>query len=44
LLSNASLFFIKPVWSKKASSPTKLAELMGLGIPVFSNSGVGDVD
>jgi glycosyltransferase involved in cell wall biosynthesis len=44
LLSHASLFFIKPVWSKKASSPTKLAELMGMGIPVFTNSGVGDVD
>ncbi len=43
-LSNASLFFIKPVWSKKASSPTKLAELMALGIPCLTNSGVGDVD
>jgi len=44
MLSNASLFFIKPVWSKKASSPTKLAELMALGIPCITNSGVGDVD
>lgn len=44
MLSDASLFFIKPVWSKKASSPTKLAELMGMGIPVFANKGVGDVD
>ncbi|HAN00603.1 MAG TPA: glycosyltransferase [Marinilabiliales bacterium] len=43
-ISQASLFFIKPVWSKKASSPTKLAEIMGLGIPVVTNSGVGDVD
>lgn len=44
LLSEASLFFIKPVWSKKASSPTKLAELMSLGIPCLTNKGVGDVD
>ena len=43
-ISNTSLFFIKPVWSKKASSPTKMAEIMGMGIPVVTNSGVGDVD
>ncbi len=43
-LSNASIFFIKPVFSKKASSPTKLAELMGMGIPVVCNSDVGDID
>lgn len=43
-LSNASVFFIKPAWSKKASSPTKLAELMGMGIPTITNRGVGDVD
>jgi glycosyltransferase involved in cell wall biosynthesis len=43
-ISNASIFFIKPAYSKKASSPTKLAELMGLGIPVITNRGVGDVE
>ncbi|MGE4287463.1 MAG: glycosyltransferase [Salinivirgaceae bacterium] len=43
-ISNASIFFIKPAYSKKASSPTKLAELMGLGIPIIANSGVGDVE
>ncbi len=43
-ISQASIFFIKPAWSKKASSPTKLAEIMGMGIPVITNSGVGDVD
>ncbi len=43
-LSSASVFFIKPAWSKKASSPTKLAELMGMGIPTITNRGVGDVD
>ncbi|NLA23844.1 MAG: glycosyltransferase family 4 protein [Bacteroidales bacterium] len=43
-LCKASLFFIKPVFSKAASSPTKLAELLGMGIPVICNSGVGDID
>ncbi len=43
-LSNWSLFFIKPVYSKKASSPTKMGELLSLGIPLVCNGGVGDVD
>jgi glycosyltransferase involved in cell wall biosynthesis len=38
------LFFIKPLYSKKGSSPTKLAELLACGIPVITNQGVGDVD
>lgn len=38
------LFFIKPVFSKKASSPTKMGELLALGLPVVTNTGVGDVD
>ncbi len=43
-ISDWGLFFILPVFSKKASSPTKLAEFLAMGIPVISNSGVGDVD
>lgn len=43
-LSNWSIFFIKPLYSKKASSPTKMGELLGLGIPLVCNAGVGDVD
>ena len=43
-LSNTSIFFIKPVFSKKASSPTKLAEILGMGIPVICNADVGDID
>ncbi|NTW32565.1 MAG: glycosyltransferase family 4 protein [Bacteroidetes bacterium] len=43
-LSQISIFFIKPVFSKKASSPTKMGEIMGMGIPIICNSGVGDVD
>lgn len=39
-----SIFFIKPTFSKSASSPTKQAELMAMGIPIICNSGVGDTD
>lgn len=42
-LSNASIFFIKNSFSKKASSPTKMGEVMSMGIPLICNSGVGDV-
>jgi glycosyltransferase involved in cell wall biosynthesis len=42
--SNYSLFFIKPCYSKKASSPTKHGEIMAMGIPVITNAGVGDVE
>lgn len=42
-LSHWSIFFILPVYSKKASSPTKMGELLGLGIPLICNDGVGDV-
>jgi glycosyltransferase involved in cell wall biosynthesis len=40
-ISNASVFFIKNSFSKSASSPTKHAELMGMGIPVICND-IGD--
>lgn len=43
-LSNISLFFIKPVFSKQASSPVKMGEILAMGIPIIANSGVGDVD
>lgn len=42
-LSTYSVFFIKSCFSKQASSPTKLGEIMAMGIPVITNSGVGDV-
>ncbi len=38
------LFFIRSSFSKTASSPTKMGELLAKGIPVIANSGVGDVD
>src|SRR5690606_12731701 len=40
---DATVFFIKPVFSKQASAPTKLGEFLGCGIPVLSNAGVGDM-
>ena len=41
-LSTASVFFIAPSYSKKASSPTKMAELLAMGIPIICNANVGD--
>ncbi len=41
---DATVFFIRPSWSKKASSPTKLGEFLGCGVPCLVNSGVGDMD
>ena len=43
-LSSYSIFFIKPCYSKLSSSPTKHGEIMAMGIPVITNSGVGDVE
>jgi glycosyltransferase involved in cell wall biosynthesis len=42
--THLSIFFIKPVFSKRASSPTKLGEILSLGVPIITNKGVGDVD
>lgn len=39
-----ALFFIMPVFSKAASSPTKMGEFLGLELPMVTNSGVGDVE
>lgn len=43
-LAQAAVFFIQPVFSKSGSSPTKHGEMLGMGLPVIANSGVGDVD
>ena len=40
---DAGIFFIKPVYSKIASAPTKLGEFLGCGVPCLGNSGVGDM-
>jgi glycosyltransferase involved in cell wall biosynthesis len=41
---DAGLAFIKPCFSKLASSPTKYAEYLGCGLPLVINAGVGDSD
>ena len=41
--ADLGIMFVRPVWSKKAASPTKLGEMMAVGLPVIANSGVGDV-
>lgn len=43
-LFDYSIFYIKPSFSKKASSPTKQGELMAMGIPIVCNPGVGDTE
>ncbi|HSH67630.1 MAG TPA: glycosyltransferase [Bacteroidia bacterium] len=43
-LSKIAVYFIRPTYSKKASSPTKTAEILGMGIPIVTNSGIGDSD
>jgi glycosyltransferase involved in cell wall biosynthesis len=42
--ADCMLSFIKPAYSKLASSPTKMAEALAMGVPVISNAGIGDVD
>jgi glycosyltransferase involved in cell wall biosynthesis len=43
-ITDVSIFFIRPVFSKKASSPKKMGEVLSLGIPIITNKHVGDVD
>lgn len=43
-LARASIFFIKPAYSKIASSPTKMAECWAMNLPIITNSGIGDND
>jgi glycosyltransferase involved in cell wall biosynthesis len=42
-LADASVCFIKPSFSKKGSSATKMAEVLAMGVPVITNPGWGDV-
>jgi glycosyltransferase involved in cell wall biosynthesis len=43
-ICNLAVFFIQPTFSKKASSPTKQAEILGMGVPIITNRGIGDSD
>ena len=40
--AQATLCFILPAFSKRASAPTKLGEMLGCGLPVVANP-IGDV-
>lgn len=43
-LSTLAICFIKPTFSKIASSPVKVGEILSMGIPVVCNKGIGDLD
>jgi glycosyltransferase involved in cell wall biosynthesis len=42
-IANMAVCFIKPSFSKKASSATKIGEILAMEVPVVSNEGWGDV-
>jgi len=42
-LAEASVQFIEPSFSKRASSPVKFAEALAMGVPVIANEGIGDL-
>jgi glycosyltransferase involved in cell wall biosynthesis len=42
--AHVSVFFIRPVSSKRASCPTKMGESLACGLPVVINPGVGDTE
>lgn len=42
--ADVGVSFIKPCYSKQASSPTKNAEYLASGLPIIANAGIGDVD
>ena len=41
---NFGLYFLKNDFSKIASCPTKLGEMLSSGIPVITNGGIGDIE
>jgi len=43
-VADASIFFIKPTFSKKGSCATKFGESLACGVPVIINSEIGDTD
>lgn len=42
--ADVTVSFIRPTYSKIASSPTKFAEALAMGLPVISNKGIGDIE
>jgi len=43
-MADAAVFFILPSFSKKASSATKMGEIMAMNVPVITNPGWGDAE
>ena len=43
-VSDFSIFLYYLFFQKKHPPPTKMGEIMNLGIPIICNTGVGDVD
>jgi glycosyltransferase involved in cell wall biosynthesis len=43
-LADVGISFIRPCFSKLASSPTKIGEYLAAGLPIVTNSGIGDCD
>jgi glycosyltransferase involved in cell wall biosynthesis len=43
-LFRLGIFFLRPSYAAKASSFAKLGEFLAAGVPVVTNTGVGDVD
>jgi glycosyltransferase involved in cell wall biosynthesis len=41
-LMHVGVFFIRVCFSKRASAATRLAEMLGCGVPVVINDGIGD--
>jgi glycosyltransferase involved in cell wall biosynthesis len=39
-----AISFVRPCFSKISSSPTKVGEYLGAGLPVLSSAGIGDLD
>jgi glycosyltransferase involved in cell wall biosynthesis len=42
--ADAAVSFMKPAFSKKGCSPTKVPEYLAVGLPVVMNRGIGDSD
>jgi glycosyltransferase involved in cell wall biosynthesis len=43
-LATLAVCMVKPTFSKKASSATKVGEIMAMNVPIIINAGWGDVD
>ena len=43
-IADFSIAFIMPCFSKKGSSPIKFGEYLAMGLPIVTNTGIGDSD